>query len=265
MVQSLSIRQQLALVANNYEMFGARETLRQALRFLLRDSPRDDFDDRYDLSTAQSLEVSDAAIDNPVARANAILYVPTLEPVMRHILRSASTRFLFDKTSFVDFGCGKGRALILAAQLPFQEVIGVEVSPVLSRVASANVSKYLAHPTVEPKCRKVRVECVSALDFEFPDTDLFIYMYRPFVGRVFTGVADRMLEFCATKGRRIWLALSCPDEGVLLEQHGGFVKREEFLVISSEYSWTLWECVPRVQQVVRAAGSSTAPARSLNA
>lgn len=265
MVEPQNIREKLALVANNYAMFGAGETFRQVLRHLLSGSPRDDFDDRYLVSTAQSMEVSEAGIDKQVERANAVLYVPTLEPVMRHILSAASTRVPVEETSFVDLGCGKGRALILAAQLPFREVIGVEVSPVLSRIASDNVAKYLACPTVEPKCRKVRVECVSALDFEFPDTDLLIYMYRPFIGRVFTGVADRMLEFCATKQRRIWLALSCPDEGVLLEQHGGFVKREEFLVISSEYSWTLWECVPRVQPVVRAAGSSTVPARSLNA
>src|SRR5271166_6630819 len=40
---------------------------------------------------------------------------------------------------FVDIGSGKGRVLLMAADYPFQRVIGVELLPELHRVAQANL------------------------------------------------------------------------------------------------------------------------------
>ena len=40
---------------------------------------------------------------------------------------------------FVDVGCGKGRALIFAAEMGFRKVTGVEISPMLAEVASKNL------------------------------------------------------------------------------------------------------------------------------
>jgi hypothetical protein len=42
---------------------------------------------------------------------------------------------------FVDYGAGLGRAVILAAMLPFKRVIGVELSPVLAERAREHVSQ----------------------------------------------------------------------------------------------------------------------------
>lgn len=40
---------------------------------------------------------------------------------------------------FLDYGSGKGRALIMAAQYPFRRILGVEFSPQLSLIASQNI------------------------------------------------------------------------------------------------------------------------------
>ena len=42
---------------------------------------------------------------------------------------------------FIDIGCGKGRAMLTAAEYPFRKVIGYELSPVLARTASRNLAK----------------------------------------------------------------------------------------------------------------------------
>ena len=42
---------------------------------------------------------------------------------------------------FIDIGSGKGRALVLAARRPFAEVIGVELSARLHRIAEENIAK----------------------------------------------------------------------------------------------------------------------------
>jgi hypothetical protein len=43
-----------------------------------------------------------------------------------------------DQTIFMDLGCGKGRALIVASEWPFRQILGVELSPRLARAAQKN-------------------------------------------------------------------------------------------------------------------------------
>ena len=42
--------------------------------------------------------------------------------------------------TFIDIGAGMGRAVLLAAQLPFHQVIGVELNPTLVRIARRNLA-----------------------------------------------------------------------------------------------------------------------------
>src|SRR3990172_4635695 len=44
--------------------------------------------------------------------------------------------------SFVDIGAGKGRALLLASELPFRKVIGVELSAELAAIAQDNAKRW---------------------------------------------------------------------------------------------------------------------------
>ena len=43
---------------------------------------------------------------------------------------------------FVDVGCGKGRAVLLASQMPFREVVGVELHPQLAETARLNLDRW---------------------------------------------------------------------------------------------------------------------------
>ena len=150
------------------------------------------------------------------ARSLAVGYVPTREVVIRHILENTTKRLDLRDYSFIDLGCGKGRALIVAAQLPFKEVIGVELSPLHCEVATANVERYVSNGRHPVLCRNIRVDCINAAEFKFPDTDLLIYMYPPFIGPVFKEVADSMLRFQANTGHRVLIAYSCPVEELML-------------------------------------------------
>ena len=46
--------------------------------------------------------------------------------------------------TFVDVGCGKGRAMLLALRFPFRQVLGVELSPELAVVAQDNLRRFAA-------------------------------------------------------------------------------------------------------------------------
>ncbi len=49
-----------------------------------------------------------------------------------------------DRYTFVDIGAGKGRALLVAAESPFREVVGVELNPELAAVAERNIARVRA-------------------------------------------------------------------------------------------------------------------------
>jgi SAM-dependent methyltransferase len=238
------------IVLNTYRVFGFWETLKEIVLYLLSQKPADDFDRKYGVVTSGVTESSDAGIADETARSLAVGYVPTREIVIRHILVNTTKDLDLKEYSFIDLGCGKGRALIVAAQLPFKEVIGVELSPLHSEVATANIERYLANPKHVTACRNVRVNCANAVDFEFPESDLLIYMYRPFLGPVFRGVADNLRRFQTTTGHRVLIAYACPVEELMLGQYAGFVKRTEYQVISMDYSWSLWECRAQEEPVL---------------
>jgi predicted RNA methylase len=97
----------------------------------------------------------------------------------------------FERFTFVDLGAGKGRIILLASNLPFQQVLGVEFVPSLQVIATKNISVY------QPATRRCQdVECIlsDVRDFVFPAAPLVIFMWHPFVGPVFEQVMANLRE-----------------------------------------------------------------------
>jgi hypothetical protein len=106
--------------------------------------------------------------------------------------RQAMERIDFDLSSatFVDFGSGRGRALIMAAMLPFKKVIGIEFAEELHRDSIENIknSTYdLGHPD------RVTQILGDAMQFEFPDGPLVLYLFNPFDAPIVAAVARNAL------------------------------------------------------------------------
>ena len=79
--------------------------------------------------------------------------------------------------TFIDYGSGKGRALLLAAEWPFKAIIGVEFSRELHRIAEDNLRTY-QNPGY--RCRDIRTLCMDAVEFELPHEPAILYFYNPF-------------------------------------------------------------------------------------
>jgi len=82
---------------------------------------------------------------------------------------------------FIDLGCGKGRALILAHELGFTRLTGVEFSPVLHRIAADNLAK--CHITADLICGDARA-------YKFPDEPAVVFLYNPFGEKILRPVID---------------------------------------------------------------------------
>ena len=108
---------------------------------------------------------------------------------------------------FLDCGSGKGRIVLAAARHGFRRVIGVEISPVLSRIAERNLES--ARPRL--RCRDVEFVTADAATYEFPDDVTCVFIYNPFRGAVLAAVIENLRRSLARAPRAFSLIASTPD------------------------------------------------------
>ena len=111
-----------------------------------------------------------------------------------------------DRDVFADFGCGKGRAVLLAAQRAFQSVWGVELSGQLAQTARDNVRRASRHL----RCNAVRIVEQDATRFEIPDTLTVAFFYNPFAGDVLRRVLDRLHASVQRRPRNLRIIYAIP-------------------------------------------------------
>jgi SAM-dependent methyltransferase len=106
--------------------------------------------------------------------------------------------------TFVDIGAGKGRAILVASELPFKQVIGVELNPAMADIAQRNVDHWIeirkADPTSAPHA-PVRLVEQDALEFEFPKTPSVAFLFHPFEAPLMKKLLRRIeKQFAARPG-----------------------------------------------------------------
>jgi len=106
---------------------------------------------------------------------------------------------------FVDYGSGKGRALLLASEYPFRRIVGVEFAPDLHRVAVRNVAVFRSERQV---CRNIEPLCMDALLFELPPEPLALFFNNPFEGPLMKKVLAKIAESGRRHPRPIYLILA---------------------------------------------------------
>ena len=132
------------------------------------------FDNQYGIDTTGFVPIG--ALTVPTENEDhAREYLPTDTNTFRTIL----SRLAIDHSQFtyIDFGSGKGRTLLLASDYPFKQIIGVEFSREMHDVAVKNIAVYKS-PT--QKCTHLESVCTDATVFEPPDCSLVCYLYDPF-------------------------------------------------------------------------------------
>jgi predicted RNA methylase len=109
--------------------------------------------------------------------------------------------------TFVDLGSGKGRVLLMASLYPFHRVVGVEVQPALDAVARQNVSRFVSD---EQRCRRIETLCADAREFNFPATDLVVYLFNPFPDYVLREVLGNLVRSVQRHPRSIYVLYNAP-------------------------------------------------------
>ena len=158
-------------------------------RGLLLSTTESEFDNEHGTDTEAIREI----VSLDIALSDNALHAVDYEPSPYHITAKILRKLSIDHTrfSFIDFGSGKGRVLLIASQSPFKAVIGIEFSRELCEIARSNIAKVRAS-----KCAASLVECVhtDAMEYRLPDEPLVCYFYNPFDQIIMEVVVGRLVE-----------------------------------------------------------------------
>ena len=123
-------------------------------------------------------------------------------PSNPRLVRAVLDGLVFDyaQFSFIDYGSGKGRVLIVAAGFPFKEVIGIEFSRELHETALKNIARIMRDmirygEVTNPHC--------DAASFQPPKSNLVCYFYNPFEPPIMAAVAARLISHYEQSGSKI--------------------------------------------------------------
>lgn len=148
------------------------------------------------------------------AGSEAVPYQGVPPRVFLELIRKVPDRL--KRGAFVDLGCGKGRALVLAAESGFRCLMGVDLDAQLVRVCRRNLKK------IRPRCGwpSVEVEVGDATLYPLPAGRCVVFLYNPFRGETFRLAARRLLDQDALEGNEVCVVYVNPEELAALEAAG---------------------------------------------
>ena len=150
---------------------------------------------------------ADKLPENESARAHAVCYAGSQPSVLRVALAELPA---LESFTFLDLGCGKGRPLLVASEFPFRDILGVELSPSLAKVARRNAviiaERY-------PQRTAVRIAVADASRFPLPAGDLVLFLYHPFDAELIAKVVAGVEEALSAERRSIYVVYYNPVAG----------------------------------------------------
>ena len=122
---------------------------------------------------------------------------------------------------FIDMGSGKGRMLFVAAEFPFRGVVGVEFSKTLHEEALANLARY-RHSSQH--CRTIESVHANAMEYEFPEENLVVYMFNSFGPEVLGRMLKNLEHSLERKPRHVVVVMLWPENWQVVAGAAGMEK-----------------------------------------
>jgi SAM-dependent methyltransferase len=202
----------IRLAAHNacYHIRAIAQRQRRALR-------ADPFDREHGTDTAGQRNIASLDVIDSPAAPYAVHYEPSSAQLVRRELAKLSidaARF-----TFIDFGSGKGRVLLVAAAFPFKAIIGIEFSRELHDIALRNIARLPPDLARGARVRSINGEAGA---FDLPDSDVVCYFNNPFGPPIITQVLQRLIAHHRDRGYRVIVIYVVPRHRDLFEKCGLF-------------------------------------------
>jgi SAM-dependent methyltransferase len=170
------------------------------------------YDWQHGVNTCGDAKLADLTLVGSNAD-HGVFYHPAHPKFLREVLNSL--KIDFSTYTFVDLGSGKGRALLVASEYPFAEIIGVEFAAELHEIAARNIQSYRSKTQ---RCKNVRSVNLDAAEFEMPATPLVLYLFNPFRPAVMVPVLHRLQRSLDSHPRDVTMIYAAPFHAGLIEQ-----------------------------------------------
>jgi methyltransferase family protein len=199
---------------------GVRGTVQRLRRIVarrneMRRTARADrtFDKERGVDTATWVRVPELDTDSS-NRKHAVRYQPS--SVEEFTLLMDKLPVDCSDFTFVDYGSGKGRVLMLAAAYPFRRILGVEFAESLNEVARQNIA------TLGADAARIETLLIDATKFDPPPEPVVLYFFNPFHGPAVDQVLRRIRSSLERTPRPAYLVLTGPPELAQAVEQAGF-------------------------------------------
>ncbi len=114
-----------------------------------------------------------------------------------------------------------GRAVLLAAELPFRRVVGVELNPTLARIARRNLAVWRASGRARAPMKMI---CGDAVEFRLPAGPCLAFMFNPFGAPVMRRLLAAWKKALAGQPAQFDILYVNNEQERVLERQAGFAR-----------------------------------------
>ncbi|MGA7244658.1 MAG: class I SAM-dependent methyltransferase [Terracidiphilus sp.] len=123
--------------------------------------------------------------------------------------------------TFIDLGAGMGRAMLLAAEYPFRKVIGIELNPILTKIARRNLQIWRA---ADQTRMPIQLVCGDAVEARFPKGPCLVFLFNPFGASVMRLMLKRLAAAFADRPGQLDLLYVNNEQDEVIVRHPGFTQ-----------------------------------------
>jgi SAM-dependent methyltransferase len=179
------------------------------------------FDLKYGVQTSGLLDGTDL-LSGHAHDAYNTAYWGVSPSRAQEVLRRWETSLVGRKVeayTFLDIGCGKGRMMLIASQLPFRETIGVELNPDLASAAAKNAAHWVASGLAQSPIRTLHQD---ATEIALPDGPCVVFLYNPFGAPVLTKLLAHLERHFVGRPGELDILYLAPECDHVFAERGGY-------------------------------------------
>ncbi len=181
------------------------------------------YDLRHGIDTCQPAALAGLTIEKG-NRKSGTAYEPSRVLLLRKLFRLLDP-VMPESRVLVDFGCGKGRVLLIASEFGFRKIRGVEFARELCEVAKKNCAAVASGTRDQLEWQITEMD--AAKYAVRPDETVF-FMYNPFDETVMEGVLDNVSASLRDRPRRALVIYYNPRASGVIEGRKEFTLLRDF-------------------------------------
>jgi SAM-dependent methyltransferase len=176
------------------------------------------FDRRHGVDTAPPGSVLAFLLRRRIRR-----HWPVPARTVRSILEAL--RDQIEGSDFVDFGSGKGRAILIASEFPFRRIVGVERDAELVAISQRNVDAYRS---TTRQCTDIEGLNIDARDYPIPEADCVLFLHDPGGRQLLAVLAAKVRAACAARQHGLFIVYVSPRHSSVFDSIPGLSRIAPF-------------------------------------